>query len=100
MCSLGADTRNIKVAIGQGISPKKFEVGTEVISEFREKQFSDTIFEGNYINLIRANIQVLEESGITPKNIWTMNRCTFEDDFFSYRRDKGLTGRMWALITL
>jgi len=100
MCALGADPKNIKVAIGQGISPKKFEVGAEVISEFREKQFSETVFEGNYINLIRANIQVLEESGITRENIWTMNRCTFEDDFFSYRRDKGLTGRMWALITL
>lgn len=100
MCSLGAHPKHIKVAIGQGISQKKFEVGEEVISEFKEKQFSETLFEGNYIDLIRANIQVMEESGITTKNIWTMNRCTFEVDFFSYRRDKGLTGRMWALITL
>lgn len=100
MCALGAHTKNIKVAIGQGISQNKFEVGNEVISEFKEKRFSETIFEGNYINLILANIQVLEESGITNENIWTMNRCTFEDDFFSYRQDKGLTGRMWALITL
>ena len=52
------------------------------------------------IDLIKANKQVLFECDIEPKNIWTMNRCTFENDFFSYRQDKGKTGRMWALITL
>jgi hypothetical protein len=28
-------------------------------------------------------------SGIKRENIWALNRCTTEDDFFSYRRDNG-----------
>jgi len=100
MCELGADKKEIYVAIGQGISQNNFEVGKEVIEEFLNNGFNKNIISENKIDLIKANKQVLFECDIEPKNIWTMNRCTFENDFFSYRQDKGKTGRMWALITL
>jgi polyphenol oxidase len=100
MVKLGANTNNIKVAIGQGISMPKFEVGNEVIQQFKKHGFIETCYKNNHIDLIACNKQVLIESNILEQNIWAMNRCTFENDFFSYRRDKGVTGRMWALIQL
>lgn len=100
MIKLGAEVDQIQVAIGQGICQKNFEVGPEVIEQFWKEGFPDSIIEGKNIDLAFSNVFVLEECGIPKENIWVMNRCTFEDDFFSYRRDKGKTGRMWAVISL
>jgi YfiH family protein len=100
MLQMGAEIESIQVAIGQGISRDKFEVGDEVLRKFEDAGFPDTCRDNNKIDLVRANEFVLERSGILKKNIWKMNRCTFEADFFSYRRDKGVTGRMWGLIAL
>lgn len=98
MCALGAQPQNIMVAIGQGISLKRFEVGPEVTFQFQQAGFPSDCFIDNRIDLIACNKHVLLQSGIDFKNIWSMNRCTYEKDFFSYRRDNGLTGRMWGLI--
>ncbi|MBA2610391.1 MAG: peptidoglycan editing factor PgeF [Bacteroidetes bacterium] len=100
MQKLGADVKNIKVAIGQGICQTNFEVGNEVIEQFINAGFPSYCWKENKINLIACNKFVLLQNEITDENIWTLNRCTFEDDFFSYRRDKGKTGRMWAVIAL
>ena len=100
MQHLGAVTGNIQAAIGQGISRENFEVGEEVLQEFRDKGFPETCISGHYIDLLQANRYVMENEGIRPDHIWSMNRCTTEADFFSYRRDKGRTGRMWAVIML
>jgi hypothetical protein len=100
MLKLGARVENIKVAIGQGICQNKFEVGKEVIEQFEQADFPSTCWKENKIDLIACNKFLLLQNGIPEKNIWTMNRCTFEEDFFSYRRDNGKTGRMWAVISL
>jgi YfiH family protein len=100
MCLLGSEPRNIRVAIGQGISQKNFEVGDEVLEKFREAGFPSGLWKGKYLDLAACNQFVLEEKKVLPQNIWKMGRCTFENDFFSYRRDGGKTGRMWGLISL
>lgn len=100
MAHLGAKPENIQVAIGQGISQKNFEVGKEVIQQFEAAGFPSTCWHENKIDLVRCNRHVLLQNKILEKNIWAMNRCTFEDDFFSYRQDKGITGRMWAVISM
>jgi YfiH family protein len=100
MEEMGAHIPNIKVAIGQGICQQNFEVGCEVISAFEEAGFPNTCWSENKIDLVKSNIFALKQGGVLPENIWSMNRCTFEDDFFSHRRDKGKTGRMWGLISL
>jgi polyphenol oxidase len=100
MHQLGAGIQNIKVAIGQGISRDNFEVGSEVIRQFREAGFPESCFSGRQLDLLQANRYLLRKCGILPENIWAMERCSTEPDFFSYRRDKGLTGRMWAVIML
>jgi hypothetical protein len=100
MLKLGAKAENIQVAIGQGISQNKFEVGNEVIEQFEKAGFPSSCWNDNKIDLIACNKYMLLQKGINEKNIWSMNRCTFEEDFFSYRRDSGKTGRMWAVISL
>jgi YfiH family protein len=100
MIVLGADAKNIQVAIGQGICQKNFEVGEEVIEQFRSAAFPEACWNGRYLDLIGCNTFVLKEAGVPSQNIWSMNRCTFEPEFFSYRRDKGQTGRMWGCMAL
>jgi polyphenol oxidase len=100
MQELGADPSRIRVAIGQGICRDNFEVGEEVLQQFRENGFPESCIAGRHIDLLKANRHVLLSKGVAPEHIWAMNRCTYEQDFFSYRRDKGRTGRMWAVIML
>jgi YfiH family protein len=100
MEKLGADKKFIRAAIGPGISGKNYEVSEEVIQQFRDAGFPETCWEGRNLDLLAANKFVIRESGITEENTWALGRCTTEDDFFSYRRDKGKTGRMWACIML
>ncbi len=100
MILLGAKAEHIKVAVGQGICQDNFEVGQEVIDQFKDAGFPFSCWKENKIDLVECNKFVLMQNGIKEENIWSMNRCTFENDFFSYRRDKGKTGRMWAVISL
>ena len=100
MVKLGAEVSEIKVAIGQGICKSNYEVSDDVIQQFKSAGFINDCWDGRQLDLLQANRFVALESGIKPEHIWSMNRCTTEDDFFSYRRDNGKTGRMWALIML
>lgn len=100
MIKLGAEKEHVKVAIGQGISAKNYEVSEDVIHQFRDQHFPETCWNKRQLDLLAANKFVALESGILKENIWSMNRCTTEVDFFSYRRDNGKTGRMWAVIML
>lgn len=100
MLELGAQKEHVQVAIGQGISKENFEVGEEVIDQFKQAGFPDELLSNRHIDLAGCNSFVLRQCGIPEQNIWQMNRCTYEEDFFSYRKDKGVTGRMWAVISL
>jgi YfiH family protein len=100
MRELGARAGNIKVAIGQGISYADFEVGNEVIERFSTAGFPKELLTGNRIDLAGCIKHTLIGCGISPGNIWYMNRSSKEDEFFSHRRDKGVTGRNWGLIAL
>lgn len=100
MIALGADRKEIRVAIGPGICRNKYEVSEETIQQFLDAGFPSTIHSGRQLDLLAANLFVLHEAGIPEANVWALNRCTTEDDFFSYRRDKGKTGRMWACISM
>jgi len=100
MCDLGANRASIQVAIGQGICQDKFEVGPEVTDAFKKAGFPDELLVGSKVDLVACNLFILHQHNILPENTWAMRRCTFESDFFSHRRDKGVTGRMWGVISL
>jgi polyphenol oxidase len=100
MLEQGAEKKHIQVAIGQGICVEHFETGDDVRAQFLESGFPKACIKERNIDLLHANTFVLEECGILKENVFRFNRCTFEPEFFSYRRDKGKTGRMWGIIAL
>jgi hypothetical protein len=96
---------NLLAAIGPCIGFDAFEVGPEVLVEF-EKVFGSEApirHDGNgkgHVDLPSACKQQLLRAGVNTGNIDTTDRCTFRDadEFFSHRRDAGITGRMAAMI--
>lgn len=101
----GSHMENIHAAIGPGISRSNYQVGAEVIEAFDEAGFPATIYEPDgtgrhLLDVAAANRYLLEKRGVN--NIWQSDACTYADPvrFYSHRRDKGRTGRHWALIKL
>lgn len=87
--------------IGACISNKNFEVGDEVAEHFSddEKTFN-TEKKKYYVDLKLANKKQLLAFGVKESNIEISDKCTVSDneEFYSYRYEKGKTGRMLALI--
>lgn len=85
--------------IGPGISADNYQVGKELADQFREicPRSVTMAATGLYLN-IRAVIEDnLTMAGI--KNIEHIRNCTFADEnLYSHRRDKGVTGRMMGVI--
>lgn len=90
--------------LGPAIGPQKFEVGQDVYDLFCAQQTanhraflrtSPTTWLANIYELARIQLQALQ-----VYQIFGGNYCTYTetDKFFSYRRDKGKTGRMASLI--
>jgi hypothetical protein len=92
-------------AIGPCIGYDAFEVGNEVVAEFFRafgpsapcKMLSDG--KGR-VDLRQAVLRQLLSAGIPESQIDTTDRCTYRDqtEFYSHRRDNGITGRMAAVI--
>jgi len=92
--------REILCAIGPCIGFDAFEVGGEVLAAF-DPRFCRRRDDGKgYIDLREALRQQLMDAGVREDQIDVSDRCTFRnaDEFFSHRRDKGITGRMAAVI--
>jgi len=96
------------VGIGPSIGPECFEVGQEVADQFAESfgtrsHIIKPMENGKYtVDLWEANKMMLMEMGVPENNITISGLCTKcrEDLFFSYRRDKGRTGSMSAIMEL
>lgn len=98
----------IVAAIGPAIGPDAFEVGPEVIVEFH--QAFGALAAGlmkpspnagkTLVNLGKGLELQLRGAGLSAELIDRTDRCTFRDadEFFSHRRENGVTGRMAALI--
>jgi hypothetical protein len=101
------DTSRIIAAIGPSISLDAFEVGREVIETFRRHFGGDdppvrVRADGKGHVDLRATIALqLRRAGVAQDDIDVADRCTVRDagEFFSHRRDAGVTGRMAALIS-
>jgi copper oxidase (laccase) domain-containing protein len=100
MVARGARREAISAAIGPGICGERYEVGPELIATFRDAGFPASCFLAQNLDLRAANTFVLRESGLAEQHIWSSLRCSTEDAFFSHRRDRGLTGRMWSVIVI
>jgi polyphenol oxidase len=94
MRELGSRPEHMRVALGPCIGPCCFEVGPEVVAEFREEfgELAGMVVPGprrDHIDLRVVARAVLEASGVAPAHIDDAPPCTRCEParFFSYRRD-------------
>jgi polyphenol oxidase len=102
MVALGARPERIRAAVGPGISAANYQIGPEVARAFEDaglEEFLDAHPKhGLHLDLAAANLHLLEQAGLRPAHLWASGRCSTEPEFYSYRRDGGITGRMWAVL--
>ena len=110
----GSAPKDVRVGIGPSIGPEAFEVGAEVVKEFRDRFQDDpeivlehpdpTSREAGkaYVNLWQANRVTALWAGVSEENIRISGWCTASHPelFFSHRRDCGKSGRLLAGIVL
>jgi YfiH family protein len=94
MVELGAQPGDVRVALGPSIGPCCFEVGPEVVVEFRSVfgDISGLVVPGpqkDHLDLRVASRAVLERAGVRGEHIDSRPPCTKcnPERFFSYRRD-------------
>lgn len=94
MVALGARAERIRVAFGPSIGPCCFEVGDEVVTEFRARLgvLPGLVVQGPnkpHLDLRVANRAIAERAGVLPAHIDDAPPCTKCEAarFFSYRRD-------------
>lgn len=113
----GTRGQNCYAYIGACIAECSFEVGAEVAERFdsdcaraaEAHVISEEVNEGAsamksahkyFVDLKRANKKQLTEFGIPPGQVEVSDQCTLlnNDRYFSFRLEKGNTGRMLAVI--
>lgn len=107
MLSLGAIRQEIKAFIGVSICPECFEVGDEVVEQFRiafphAPKIIINRQPRSYINLQQACCQTLIDSGLILENITLSNICSRcnPETYFSARRMGINSGRILSGIIL
>lgn len=102
-------TLDILVGIGPSIGPCCYEVGPEIISQIdrvfhnkKEYIYNETQSGTGYFDLWETNKIQLMQIGIPERNIEIAKICTCCNHilFFSYRHQRGETGRFGAGIML
>ncbi|MCG8509074.1 MAG: peptidoglycan editing factor PgeF [Rhodospirillales bacterium] len=100
----GVEPARLRAAIGPAIGVDHFEVGEEVATAFVEADLAECVRRGYpkrpHVDLQAAVRAQLCRAGLREEHIDGNACCTFRDAalFFSHRRDKGVTGRMGAVI--
>lgn len=97
----GTRGQDCKAFIGACISYQHFEVGEEVAEHFTtDQKHFDRDKNKFYVDLKKANTQQLLDFGLPVGHIDVSPYCTVahNDRFFSHRLEKGVTGRMMAVI--
>lgn len=103
----GTLPQDVLAYIGPSISCSHFETGQDTVEavEAMGESFSACIHRkdgSTHVDLWGANLLQLELAGVLPEHIDVTGTCVYdnEDNFFSYRRDQGLTGRMAVFAKL
>jgi YfiH family protein len=104
----GAEAEGLRAAIGPAANLCCYEVGAEVIQQFKNRfpestsLFAPTRDGHARIDLHTANREQLVSAGLSSNRIHTAPLCTMErtDLFFSYRREKIRLGRVGRLMSV
>lgn len=78
-------------AVGPGIGRCCFEVGEEVLAEFRP--LGDDLARGRMLDLPEVARRLLDQAGVERVEVSGLCTSCNPELFFSHRRDKGETGR-------
>ena len=101
---------DLLVALGPAIGACCFEVGPEVIDQFKDRyKYTGQLVSKQkpdgkaHLDLNLANTRQLEDCGVNPENIFDCGLCTVcrNDLFFSYRFERGAqnpVGRLMGVI--
>lgn len=109
MTSLGADVERIHATFGPAICGGCYEVGQELIDRFAEEGFPmERISRVNpttakpHLDLVEANVVLLERVGIAAEHISRSNICTrcAPDTYFSARALGVQSGRVLTAIAI
>ena len=102
--AMDTDPSKLLVWLGPAIGPSHFEVGEDVFSAFiKHDPEAEKAFIPKQSGKWMADIYALAEQRLNALNIHSIyggEYCTYsqEKQFFSYRREKGQTGRMASVI--
>lgn len=99
----GTEERDVVALLGPAISVDRYEVGPEVVAAARAADLDGAIQHEQpnghaHFDVRKANAVQLARAGV--RHIHHLAHCTASepDLFYSYRRDKGTTGRHWAFV--
>ncbi len=107
MAALGSQPRDVRVALGPSIGACCFEVGPEVVEQFRAElgELPGMVVAGpvkDHLDLRVVTRHVLERAGVSPEHIDSTPPCTRcnPERFYSYRRDGKAGGVLMGYIGL
>ena len=100
--SYGSDPKDIIAFIAPSIGRCCYEVGEDVASHFSDPEIYDTHDSKYMLDLPLINQKQLLDEGVMFNNIELSNQCTSceVDTYFSYRKEKGCSGRFMSMIGL
>ena len=90
--------------IGPSIGPECYPVGPEVADALRERvggsgPIGESCLVDGRLDLKKANLRLMLDAGMVPARVHVIPLCVSCDPrFFSFRRDRGQTGRMLNAI--
>jgi YfiH family protein len=101
LATVGGDRAGIAVAVGPCIRRCCYVVGPEVLARFPDAT-SERRGDHLHLDLVAAVRDQLLAVGIAGSAIMDTSACTScePDRYFSHRRDAGLTGRHWGVVTM
>ena len=102
----GVEPGSLEVVMGPAIGACCYEIGAEVSAPLVRRwgrQAQECLQENDgksFLNLRRLNGQMLESAGVPAGQIFQVGPCTScaVDNFYSYRREGGKTGRQMSFI--
>jgi purine-nucleoside/S-methyl-5'-thioadenosine phosphorylase / adenosine deaminase len=99
--TFGTEPSNLVAALGPSIQKCCYEVGEEVAIRFPES-VRRCHGEKWQLDLAGANVLDLESAGVLRQNIHVSPHCTCCEPrrFHSYRRDRKIAGRHYAVLAL
>jgi len=85
----------LAAAVGPGIGPCCYEIGDDIAEAYRAR-FGSEVLRGRNLDLWTAAERLLRGAGV--RSVERLDVCTAcSADFFSHRRDGGVTGRQGVI---